>query len=81
LFSIPDAWREGASEHIRGTLEWRILPPTVQLSLQYIDPSDAQGVAARVDGEERVIYLVEGLDLVTEGQYLDQAVSWFIATA
>jgi hypothetical protein len=81
LFSIPDAWREGASEHIRGTLEWRILPPSVQLSLQYVDPNDAQGVAARVDGEERVIYLVEGLDLVTEGQYLDQAVSWFIATA
>jgi hypothetical protein len=48
--------------------------------LRYTSEKDADGFAARVDDEERVIRIVEGLAPDVEGEYLDRAVSWFIAT-
>jgi hypothetical protein len=80
LFSIADAWKESAREHVRGTLGWRILPPNVQLSLRYVSREETGGVAARIDSGESTIHLVEGLAPDVEGEYLDQVVGWFIAT-
>jgi SPP1 gp7 family putative phage head morphogenesis protein len=78
LFNISDAWSESAREHVRGTLGWRIVP--VALSLNYVEGEEANGLAARVDPGERVIHLVQGLAPGDEGEYLERAVSWFIAT-
>jgi hypothetical protein len=80
LFSVQEAWRESAREHVRGTLGWRILPPNVQLCLRYVSRDETRGVAARIDPGESTIHLVEGLAPDVEGRYLDQVVSWFIAT-
>jgi hypothetical protein len=80
LFSITDAWRESAREHVRGTLGWRILPPEIALSLRHVSEAETGGVAARVDSGESVIHLVEGLAPAVEGEYLEQVVGWFIAT-
>jgi hypothetical protein len=80
LFPIADAWVESSREHVRGTLSWRILPPDVQLSFTR-ESKIENGVAARVDQAERVIYLTDGLDPATEGRYLERAVEWLIASA
>jgi DNA-binding protein YbaB len=78
LFKVSDAWREGAKEHVRGTLAWRIIPPNIELSCVYVGEDEAGGVAARVDLDAQEIRLSEGLDPATEGRYLEQAVGWFI---
>jgi SPP1 gp7 family putative phage head morphogenesis protein len=81
LFSIADAWKESAREHVRGTLGWRILPPNVQLSLRYFSREEADGnPAARIDLGESTIHLAEGLAPDVEGEYLDRVISWFIVT-
>jgi len=79
IFGIQDAWREGKLEHVRGTLAWRIIPPEIELSCRHVVGDEMGGLAARIDHDERVVYLVEGLDPATEGEYLEQAVRWFIA--
>jgi SPP1 gp7 family putative phage head morphogenesis protein len=79
IFSISAAWTEDKREHVRGTLGWRIIPSTVELSLSYIPVEDVDGVAARID-TEGVIHLAEGLAQDVEGAYLEQVVSWHIAT-
>jgi SPP1 gp7 family putative phage head morphogenesis protein len=80
IFTIPAAWSASRQEHVRGTLAWRIVPASIELSLRYTEEQDADGIAARVDSEERVIHLREGLDPKVEGEYLERVVSWFIAT-
>jgi hypothetical protein len=79
LFGVADAWREAAKEHVNGTLAWRIIPPEIELSCRYIGEDESNGIAARLDPDERVVNLVEGMDPAVEGEYLDRAVSWFIA--
>jgi DNA-binding protein YbaB len=79
LFKVADAWREGAKEHVRGTLAWRIIPPNIELSCVYVDEDETGGIAARVELEDGVVRLIEGLDPATEGRYLEQVVGWFIA--
>lgn len=80
LFSVADAWKESDSEHVRGTLGWRLIPVETQLSFTRLPSSEMDGVAARIDPAERAIYLVEDLDPETEGQYLERAVDWLIAS-
>jgi hypothetical protein len=80
VFDVENAWSESEREHVRGTLGWRIIPREVQLSFARHTREQMSNTAARVDQEERVIYLVEGLDPVTEGQYLERAVDWLIAS-
>lgn len=79
LFKISEAWSESGREHVRGTLSWRIVPANIELSLRYSERGESDGVAARVDPEEGVVHLVEGLAPDVEGRYLEQAVGWFIA--
>jgi len=81
LFSVADAWMETESEHVRGTLSWRIIPAEVQLSFARLSSSEMGEVAARFDQEERTIYLAEDVDSTTEGRYLERAVDWLIASA
>ena len=76
IFPVGAAWSESAREHVRGTLSWRIIPPTVELSVRYVPEDETDGYAARI--HEGVIYLAEGLDAEAEGKYLEQAVRWKI---
>lgn len=81
VFPIADAWAESAREHIRGTLSWRIIPAGVQLSFTRRSREDMGDVAARIDQQERAIYLVEGMDPATEGRFLERAVDWLVRSA
>jgi hypothetical protein len=81
LFSVSDAWVESAREHVRGTLGWRILPSNIQLSLVRHTREEMGETAARIDQQERVIHLVEGLDPATEGRFLERAVDWLVKSA
>jgi SPP1 gp7 family putative phage head morphogenesis protein len=81
VFSVADAWSESAREHIRGTLGWRIIPSEVQLSFKRRSREDMGDKAARIDQQERVIYLVEGMDPATEGRFLERAVDWLVRSA
>jgi SPP1 gp7 family putative phage head morphogenesis protein len=81
VFSVADAWSESAREHIRGTLGWRIIPTDVQLSFTRRSREEMGDVAARIDQQERVVYLVEGMDPATEGRFLERAVDWLVRSA
>jgi hypothetical protein len=80
VFPIADAWRESESEHVRGTLSWRILPAGVQLSFKRQAQNEMGDVAARFDQQESTIYLAEDIDPATEGRYLERAVDWLIGS-
>jgi hypothetical protein len=77
IYDVSAAWQE--SDHPRGTLSWRLLPAGVQLTFA-THPRNEDAVAARIDQQERVIHLVEGMDAAVEGGFLERAVDWFIAS-
>jgi hypothetical protein len=78
IYPIVDAWRESVRVHPRDTLAFRIVP----LGVSFVHrPAQEMGeVAAQVDQERRVVYLVEGLDQATESRFLKIAVDWLVAS-
>lgn len=78
ILSVQDAWQESVRVHPRDTLAFRIVPRGVQFT--WHSREEMGSVAARIDQEERVVHLVEGLDPATESRYLERAVDWLVAS-
>lgn len=81
LFGVAEAWQESEREHVRGTLSWRIVPGETPLSFKRHPSSEMGDIAARLDQDERVIHLVEGLDSAAEGNHLQRVIDFLVSPA